>query len=106
MQAAWWIVLVVVTVGSMLPSLPQLYPEFFCRYEDPSYLKALKASLLSAANGLQLVANGVGGSLLEGRQLVSDAALQRPAGAVWPPLQHPAGWMHTTGRSPVNLLPV
>jgi len=34
-----------------LPSLPaclQLYTEFFCRYEDPSYLKALKIDVLIA----------------------------------------------------------
>lgn len=29
-------------------SLLQLYPEFFCRYEDPSYLKALKVEVLIA----------------------------------------------------------
>ena len=27
---------------------PQLYPEFFCRYEDPSYLKSLKIEVLIA----------------------------------------------------------
>ena len=33
-----------------LPStpVPQLYPEFYCRYEDPSYLKRLKIDVLIA----------------------------------------------------------
>lgn len=31
-----------------LPHLAQLYPDFFCRYEDPSYLKALKIEVLIA----------------------------------------------------------
>lgn len=33
---------------SLGPPLCQLYPEFYCRYEDPSYLKALKIRTLIA----------------------------------------------------------
>lgn len=29
-------------------SVPQLYPEFYCRFDDPSYLKALKIDCLIA----------------------------------------------------------
>lgn len=31
-----------------IPSAPQLYPEFFCRPDDPSYLKAQKIEVLIA----------------------------------------------------------
>ena len=36
-------------LSTCVPSFhPQLYPEFFCRYDDPSYLKALKIEVLIA----------------------------------------------------------